>query len=40
MSSATITLRLDCEEKALINDYAKTFGMSVSELCVSLLLKP
>ncbi len=32
MASATMTIRLDEDEKRLITDYAKTFGMSVSEL--------
>lgn len=31
MASTTITIRLDGEEKALISDYAVTFGISVSE---------
>ncbi len=31
MASATMTIRLDGQEKALISDYAATFGTSVSE---------
>lgn len=31
MSSSTMTIRLDLTEKELISDYAKTFGMSISE---------
>lgn len=31
MASATMTIRLDEDEKHLISDYAKTFGTSVSE---------
>lgn len=31
MSSATMTIRMDSVEKNAIADYAKTFGMSVSE---------
>ncbi len=31
MASVTVTIRLDGEEKALIRDYAKTFGISLSE---------
>lgn len=31
MPSATMTIRLDSNEKKLISDYAKTFGESVSE---------
>lgn len=31
MSSATMTIRLESAEKALISDYATTFGQSVSE---------
>ena len=32
MSTATITVRLPDEEKRLISDYARVFGVSVSEL--------
>lgn len=32
MSTATITVRLPDEEKRLISDYARVFGISVSEL--------
>lgn len=32
MSSATMTIRLDGSEKALIADYAKTFGISASDM--------
>jgi RHH-type rel operon transcriptional repressor/antitoxin RelB len=31
MMTTTLTLRLDEAEKKLLSDYAKTFGMSVSE---------
>lgn len=31
MASATMTIRMDESEKRLINDYAKTFGLSASE---------
>lgn len=31
MASATMTIRMDEDEKRLITDYAKTFGTSVSE---------
>lgn len=31
MASATMTIRLESEEKALISDYAAAFGTSVSE---------
>lgn len=31
MSSTTMTIRLDAAEKQSIADFAKTFGMSVSE---------
>ena len=31
MTSTTITIRLEGEEKALISDYAAAFGISVSE---------
>ncbi|SEB66748.1 Ribbon-helix-helix protein, copG family [Paramicrobacterium humi] len=31
MATSTLTLRLDASEKRLLTDYAKTFGMSVSE---------
>lgn len=31
MASATMTIRLDSSEKALISDYATAFGTSVSE---------
>ena len=31
MASSTMTIRLDASEKQLISDYAKTFGISVSE---------
>lgn len=31
MSSATMTIRLEGEEKKLISDYAAAFGTSVSE---------
>lgn len=31
MASATMTVRMDDCEKALISDYAKTFGTSVSD---------
>ena len=31
MPSATMTIRLDQSEKKLISDYARTFGVSVSE---------
>lgn len=31
MSSATMTIRMDGDEKRLITDYARAFGMSVSE---------
>lgn len=31
MATATMTIRLDSSDKSLIGDYAKTFGMSVSE---------
>lgn len=31
MASATMTIRMDEEEKELINDYAKAFGVSASE---------
>ena len=31
MFSATMTIRLDSNEKALISDYAKTFGTSASD---------
>ncbi len=31
MASATMTIRLESEEKNLISDYAAAFGMSVSE---------
>ena len=31
MASATMTIRLDGEEKSLISDYASAFGMTVSE---------
>lgn len=31
MSSATMTIRLDSEEKDLISNYAATFGTSASE---------
>jgi hypothetical protein len=32
MSTATFTVRLPEEEKRLISDYARVFGISVSEL--------
>ena len=31
MSTSTITVRLNSAEKQLISDYARTFGVSVSE---------
>jgi uncharacterized protein (DUF1778 family) len=31
MASATMTIRMDEDEKELITGYAKTFGMSTSE---------
>lgn len=31
MASATMTIRLESDEKALISDYATAFGQSVSE---------
>lgn len=31
MSSCTMTIRLDAAEKDVISDYAKTFGMTLSE---------
>ncbi len=31
MASATVTIRLGSEEKALISDYAAVFGTSISE---------
>lgn len=31
MASSTVTIRLDSSEKQLISNYAKTFGMSISE---------
>ena len=31
MSTASITLRLDVQDKAIIQDYAATFGQSLSE---------
>lgn len=31
MSTASITLRLDAQDKAIIQDYAATFGQSLSE---------
>ena len=31
MGTASITLRLDAREKAIIQDYASTFGQSLSE---------
>ena len=31
MGTASITLRLDAREKAIIQDYAATFGQSLSE---------
>lgn len=39
MSSSTMTIRLDSSEKELISDYAKTFGVSVSELVRSSILE-
>lgn len=32
MASATMTIRLDAEEKSLISSYSKAHGLSVSEL--------
>ncbi len=31
MAAATMTIRIDSSDKALIGDYAKTFGMTASE---------
>ena len=31
MSTASITLRLDAQDKAIIQDYASAFGQSLSE---------
>lgn len=31
MTSSTMTIRMESEEKALIADYAATYGLSVSE---------
>lgn len=39
MSSSTITVRLDSAEKQLISDYAKTFGVSVSEFVRASILE-
>lgn len=30
-ATSTMTIRMGSDEKSLINDYAKTFGMSASE---------
>lgn len=39
MSSSTMTIRLDSSEKELISDYAKTFGISVSEFVRNSILE-
>lgn len=39
MASATITIRLDSEEKSLISDYATAFGTSVSDFMRSAALE-
>ena len=39
MSSSTMTIRLDTAEKELISDYAKTFGVSISELVRDFVLQ-
>lgn len=39
MSSSTMTIRLDAAEKQLISDYAKTFGVSVSEFARESILQ-
>ena len=37
MGTASITLRLDAREKAIIQDYASTFGQSLSEFMTAAL---
>ena len=39
MNAATMTIRVDQQEKKLIQDYAKTFGMSVSEVVRQAILE-
>lgn len=39
MTSATMTIRLDSDEKRLISDYANAFGTSVSEFVRSVALE-
>ncbi len=39
MTTTTVTIRLDDEEKQYIADYAKTFGMTVSECVRSTVLE-
>ncbi len=39
MASATMTIRLDSEEKSLISDYAAAFGTSASEFMRSAALE-
>ena len=39
MPTSTMTIRLGSDEKALIGDYAKTFGMSASEFIRTAVLE-
>lgn len=39
MTSATMTIRLESEEKTLISDYASAFGISVSEFMRNVALE-
>ena len=32
-ATSTMTIRMGADEKSLINDYAKTFGMTLRSLC-------
>ncbi len=39
VTSSTMTIRLDAAEKELISDYAKTFGMSLSDFVRTSILE-
>lgn len=38
-ATSTMTIRMGVDEKSLINDYAKTFGMTASEFVRTVVLE-
>lgn len=38
-ATSTMTIRMGADEKSLINDYAKTFGMTASEFVRTVVLE-